>query len=252
MSTATTSRHDHRRHSDRSSSTRRSARSRSSRRTAVCGPCSGPARTPGASSSTGRCATGATRLADRRSCELAADQLAEYFDGERTTFDVPLDPIGTDFQQPAWAALRTIPYGETISYGEQAARVWAIVARPGPSARRTVATRSRSSCRVTGWSDRPAHSPASPAVSTRRPGSSTTNDSRCSALTAPPQPACHKRGAVDGAYRPLASGAVAGGGRLGATGAFGFLLGGLRLGPLGLDFGLLRVGALAGVDRPEP
>ncbi len=36
---------------------------------------------------------------------------------------MPLDPIGTDFQQIAWAALRTIPYGETISYGEQAARL---------------------------------------------------------------------------------------------------------------------------------
>jgi len=55
--------------------------------------------------------------------ETAAGQLDEYFGGERTEFDVPLDPIGTDFQQSAWAALRTIPYGETISYGEQAARV---------------------------------------------------------------------------------------------------------------------------------
>ena len=55
--------------------------------------------------------------------DTAADQLDEYFDGERTEFDVPLDPIGTEFQQSAWAALRTIPYGETISYGEQAARV---------------------------------------------------------------------------------------------------------------------------------
>jgi methylated-DNA-[protein]-cysteine S-methyltransferase len=55
--------------------------------------------------------------------EAATEQLTEYFDGERTTFEVPLDPIGTDFQQTAWAALRTIPYGETISYGEQAARL---------------------------------------------------------------------------------------------------------------------------------
>jgi methylated-DNA-[protein]-cysteine S-methyltransferase len=53
----------------------------------------------------------------------AGDQLAEYFDGDRTTFDVPLDPVGTDFQRTAWAALRTIPFGETISYGEQAARL---------------------------------------------------------------------------------------------------------------------------------
>jgi methylated-DNA-[protein]-cysteine S-methyltransferase len=50
-------------------------------------------------------------------------QLAEYFDGERTDFDVPLDPVGTDFQRAAWAALRSIPYGTTVSYGEQAERM---------------------------------------------------------------------------------------------------------------------------------
>jgi methylated-DNA-[protein]-cysteine S-methyltransferase len=50
-------------------------------------------------------------------------QLTEYFDGEREEFDLPLDPIGTDFQQSAWKALRTIPYGTTVSYGEQAARM---------------------------------------------------------------------------------------------------------------------------------
>jgi len=50
-------------------------------------------------------------------------QLAEYFDGERQEFDVPLDPVGSEFQLAAWRALRTIPYGETVSYGEQAARL---------------------------------------------------------------------------------------------------------------------------------
>jgi methylated-DNA-[protein]-cysteine S-methyltransferase len=50
-------------------------------------------------------------------------QLTEYFDGERQEFDLPLDPIGTEFQQAAWSALRTIPYGTTVSYGEQAARM---------------------------------------------------------------------------------------------------------------------------------
>lgn len=50
-------------------------------------------------------------------------QLGEYFDGRRTDFDVPLDPIGTDFQQQAWQALRTIPFGTTVSYGEQAERM---------------------------------------------------------------------------------------------------------------------------------
>jgi methylated-DNA-[protein]-cysteine S-methyltransferase len=53
----------------------------------------------------------------------AAAQLAEYFDGTRQDFDVPLDPVGTEFQQSAWRALRTIPYGETVSYGEQAERM---------------------------------------------------------------------------------------------------------------------------------
>ena len=50
-------------------------------------------------------------------------QLAEYFAGERTEFDVPLDPVGTEFQRSAWEALRTIPYGTTVSYGEQAERM---------------------------------------------------------------------------------------------------------------------------------
>lgn len=52
--------------------------------------------------------------------DAARVQLEEYFRGERTTFDLPLDPIGTPFQQSAWQVLRTIPYGSTMSYGEQA------------------------------------------------------------------------------------------------------------------------------------
>ena len=50
-------------------------------------------------------------------------QLGEYFAGERTSFDLPLAPTGTDFQQRVWAALRTIPYGETWSYGRLAEAV---------------------------------------------------------------------------------------------------------------------------------
>ncbi len=50
----------------------------------------------------------------------AAVQLAEYFAGSRRSFDLPLDPVGTDFQRAAWAALRQIPFGTTISYAEQA------------------------------------------------------------------------------------------------------------------------------------
>ena len=53
----------------------------------------------------------------------AVVQLGEYFAGERRDFDVPLDPVGTEFQQAAWRELRRIPYGVTISYGEQARRL---------------------------------------------------------------------------------------------------------------------------------
>lgn len=55
--------------------------------------------------------------------DRAESQLAEYFAGERRTFDLPLDPQGTDFQKRAWAALARIPYGETRSYGELAREI---------------------------------------------------------------------------------------------------------------------------------
>lgn len=45
-----------------------------------------------------------------------AQQLREYFDGQRSEFALPLDFIGTAFQQQVWQALLTIPYGETRSY----------------------------------------------------------------------------------------------------------------------------------------
>jgi methylated-DNA-[protein]-cysteine S-methyltransferase len=50
----------------------------------------------------------------------AAAQLGEYFAGERRSFDVPLDLVGTPFQLDAWRALAEIPYGTTVAYGEQA------------------------------------------------------------------------------------------------------------------------------------
>jgi len=53
----------------------------------------------------------------------AEKQLAEYFAGKRKEFDVKLDMQGTVFQINAWRELQKIPYGETISYGEQAKRV---------------------------------------------------------------------------------------------------------------------------------
>ncbi|BFU93376.1 MAG: Methylated-DNA--protein-cysteine methyltransferase [Nitrospira sp.] len=47
-------------------------------------------------------------------------QLAEYFEGKRTTFEVPIRLRGTDFQKRVWQELLRIPYGQTRSYGELA------------------------------------------------------------------------------------------------------------------------------------
>ena len=51
------------------------------------------------------------------------EELEEYFDGRRRTFDVPLAPNGTEFQRSVWHALTEIPFGTTISYAELARRV---------------------------------------------------------------------------------------------------------------------------------
>jgi methylated-DNA-[protein]-cysteine S-methyltransferase len=48
----------------------------------------------------------------------ACDQLQEYFDGKRMSFDLPLAPEGSDFQKRVWAALCAIPAGETRSYAD--------------------------------------------------------------------------------------------------------------------------------------
>ncbi len=52
-----------------------------------------------------------------------ADELGEYFEGKRRTFNVPLVLAGTPFQEQVWRQLIQIPYGETISYLELARRV---------------------------------------------------------------------------------------------------------------------------------
>jgi AraC family transcriptional regulator of adaptative response/methylated-DNA-[protein]-cysteine methyltransferase len=54
-------------------------------------------------------------------------QLAEYFDGHRETFDVPLDTPGSGFQRAIWSGLRQIPYGSTVTYADLAATT----GRPG-------------------------------------------------------------------------------------------------------------------------
>lgn len=53
----------------------------------------------------------------------AIEQLRAYFAGELTEFDLPLRPMGTAFQAAVWSALRTIPYGTTVSYGQLARRI---------------------------------------------------------------------------------------------------------------------------------
>jgi methylated-DNA-[protein]-cysteine S-methyltransferase len=53
----------------------------------------------------------------------AARQLAGYFAGQLTEFDLPLAPSGTDFQRRVWAALQTIPYGQTWSYAQLAEKI---------------------------------------------------------------------------------------------------------------------------------
>jgi methylated-DNA-[protein]-cysteine S-methyltransferase len=64
----------------------------------------------------------AWRRSDERFAHVRA-QLAEYFDVRRRDFEIPLAPAGTPFELAVWAALREIPYGETVSYGELAARI---------------------------------------------------------------------------------------------------------------------------------
>ena len=63
----------------------------------------------------------------------AARQLEAYFNGDLLTFDLPLELQGTEFQRRCWLALASIPYGQTVSYGEQARRLGL-----GPDAARAV------------------------------------------------------------------------------------------------------------------
>jgi methylated-DNA-[protein]-cysteine S-methyltransferase len=77
----------------------------------------------------------ASGLRDESSALLdeVAAQLSAYFAGERIAFDLPLDLDGTEFQRQCWFALASIPYGQTVSYGEQARRLGL-----GPDAARAV------------------------------------------------------------------------------------------------------------------
>ena len=70
---------------------------------------------------------GAGDTSDDPRFEPLVTQLDEYFAGERTAFDLPLRQEGSAFEQRVWTELLTIPYGQTASYGEIAARI----GRPG-------------------------------------------------------------------------------------------------------------------------
>jgi methylated-DNA-[protein]-cysteine S-methyltransferase len=79
--------------------------------------------------SDGRCAVGRDWRRDDAAAVLVAAraQLAEYFRGKRTRFDLPLRPDGTAFQQSVWRALLKVPFGTTSTYGALAAAI----GRPG-------------------------------------------------------------------------------------------------------------------------
>ena len=69
----------------------------------------------------------ASCLQDERSetrlIKEAYRQLRAYFNGKLFEFALPLAPLGTDFMQSVWKALREIPYGETVSYKDIAVRI---------------------------------------------------------------------------------------------------------------------------------
>ena len=66
-------------------------------------------------------------IEDPQAPDLAAcgTQLAEYFAGRRTEFDLPLAPRGSEFQQRVWKEIARVPFGKTISYAELAKRAGA-------------------------------------------------------------------------------------------------------------------------------
>jgi methylated-DNA-[protein]-cysteine S-methyltransferase len=54
--------------------------------------------------------------------KACAEQLAQYFAGQRERFDLPLAPQGTEFQKRVWREIAALPFGKTITYAELAAR----------------------------------------------------------------------------------------------------------------------------------
>ena len=56
-------------------------------------------------------------------CAAAMRQLEEYFSDERRSFDLELDPGGSDFEKQVWTELQQIPFGTTTTYGEIASKL---------------------------------------------------------------------------------------------------------------------------------
>lgn len=95
-------------------------------------------------------------------CDVLTDaqaQLLEYFAGQRTAFELPIAPEGTDFQLAVWAALREIPYGYTTTYGA-ISKIMGPAPRLRPWARLWAAIRFPSLSPATGWLQRTASLPA--------------------------------------------------------------------------------------------
>lgn len=66
---------------------------------------------------------GADWVRDDAAFADAVEQFRDYFAGRRTSFELPLDPAGSEFQRAVWRALEAIPYGCTKTYGEIAEQV---------------------------------------------------------------------------------------------------------------------------------
>ena len=64
-----------------------------------------------------------THYADHRLLGETSNQLQQYFTGQRRQFDLPIRLIGTPFQIRVWQALLTVPFGQTLNYGQLASRV---------------------------------------------------------------------------------------------------------------------------------
>lgn len=63
------------------------------------------------------------RSSNKPLARQAARELKQYFKGERSSFDLPVSKRGTDFQERVWRALRKIPFGKTVTYGQLADRL---------------------------------------------------------------------------------------------------------------------------------